>query len=57
LWESGEGVQQGLQGGEAGGLGMLGGQPVFQGLLEPLRLALGLGVVGAAVLLPDAQAA
>jgi hypothetical protein len=34
-----------------------GGQPFLQGLLEPLDLALGLGVVRAAVLLGDAQGA
>jgi len=34
---------------------MLGGQPLFQGLLEPLGLALGLRVVGLAVFLRDAQ--
>jgi len=34
----------------------LGGQPVREGLLEPLDLALGLGVVGAAVFLDDVAA-
>ncbi len=36
---------------------MLGGQPLLQGLPEPLDLALGLRVIGLAVLLPDPQAA
>ena len=40
-----------------GGLGGLGGEPVLQGLLEPLHFPLGLRVVRAPVLLPDAQAA
>jgi hypothetical protein len=35
----------------------LGGQPVLERLLEPLGLALGLGVAGLAVLLGDAPAA
>jgi hypothetical protein len=35
---AGEGVQQGLEFGGAGGLGVLGAQPVLQGLLESLRL-------------------
>jgi hypothetical protein len=35
----------------------VGGQPFLQGLLEPLDLALGLGVVRPAVLLPDSEAA
>jgi hypothetical protein len=54
---AGEGVQQGLQVGEGGGLGVLGGQPFLQGLPEPLHFALGLGVVRLPVLLRDAQAA
>jgi hypothetical protein len=53
----GEGVQQGLQLGQAGGLGGLGAEPFLQGLLEPFNFALGLRVAGLAVLLGDAQAA
>jgi len=41
-----EGVQQGLQLVKGRGLGRLGGEPVLQGLLEPLGLALGLGLSG-----------
>jgi hypothetical protein len=52
-----EGVEQGLQLGEGGGLGRLGGQPFLQGLPEPFHLALGLGVVRLAVLLLRAEAA
>jgi hypothetical protein len=55
--DAGEGVQELLEFGEGGGLGRLGGQPFLQGLPEPLDLALGLGVVRAAVLLIDAEAA
>ena len=55
--QGGEGVQQGLQLSERGGLGYPGVQPVLEGLLEPLDLALGLGMVRLAVFLPDAQAA
>jgi hypothetical protein len=54
---AGEGVQEGLEGGEISGLGGLGAQPLLQCLLEPFHLALGLGVVRLAVLLLDAQAA
>ncbi len=46
-----EDIQQGLQLGEVVGLGILGGEPFLQGLLEPLGLALGLGVIRLAVLL------
>ena len=42
---------------EGGGLVRLGAEPVFHRLLEPLDLALGLGVVRLAVLLLDAEAA
>src|SRR5690348_16752431 len=52
----GEVVEQGLQGGQVAGLGGLGGEPPFEGLPEPLDLALGLGVAGPAVLAGDAQA-
>ena len=52
-----EGVQQGLEFAGGGGLGALGGQPFFEGLLESLDFALGLGVVGFPVLLPDSEAA
>jgi hypothetical protein len=55
--EVGEGVQEGLELGEVCGLGRLGGEPVFEGLLEPLYLALGLGMAGFPVFLLDAQAA
>jgi hypothetical protein len=51
---SGEGIQQSLELGEVSGL-VLGGEPFLQGLPEPLDLALGLGVVRLAVLLPDPQ--
>ena len=50
----GELVELGLQFGGGGG-GRAGGQPFLQGLLEPFDLALGLGVVRAAVFLGDAQ--
>ena len=50
----GKGAGLGLEPGEGGGWG-LGGQPFLQGLLEPLDLALGLGVVRPAVLLPGSQ--
>jgi hypothetical protein len=46
-------VQQDLQLGEGAGLVGLGPQPLLQGLLEALDLALGLRVVGVAVLLRD----
>jgi hypothetical protein len=49
----GEGVELGLQAGEVSG-GGLGGEPFLDGLLEPLDLALGLRVVGLAVLLVHA---
>jgi hypothetical protein len=42
--DAGEGVEEGLQLGEGGGLGVLGGEPVLEGLLEPFGLALGLGM-------------
>ena len=51
---SGEGIQQSLELGEVSGP-VLGGEPFLQGLPEPLDLALGLGVVRPAVLLPDPQ--
>jgi hypothetical protein len=53
----GEGVQEGLELGNGDGLGRLGAEPVLEGLLEPLDFALGLGVAGFPVLLPDALAA
>ena len=46
---AGEDVEQGLKAGEVGGLRGLGGQPLLQGLPEPLDFALGLRVVRAAV--------
>ena len=52
----GEGVELGLELGQGGCRG-LGGQPFLQGLLESLDFALGLGVVRAAVLLLDPEAA
>ena len=52
-----EGVEQGLELGDGGGLVGLGAQPFLQGLLEPFDLAAGGGVVGAGVLLGDAEAA
>jgi hypothetical protein len=55
--DGGEGAQQGLELGDRGGLGSLGGQPSFEGLLESLDFALGLRVAGPAVLLFDAEAA
>jgi len=48
-------VDQGLELGEGGGLDGLAGEPVLQGLLESFDLALGLRVVAAPVLLPDAE--
>jgi len=50
-----EGVQEGLQVGQGRQLGCLSGQPGLQGLLEAFDLALGLGVVAAAVLLDDPE--
>ena len=41
----GEGVEQGLQLGQGGGLGGLGAEPLFEGLLEPFDFAAGAGVV------------
>ena len=55
--DGGEGVQQGLEPGKGQGLGWLGAEPVLHRLLEPLDLALGLGVVRLAVFLPDAETA
>jgi hypothetical protein len=54
---AGEGAGLGLESREGGGLGVLRGEPVPVGLLEPSGLALGLGVVGLAVFLGDAEAA
>jgi hypothetical protein len=53
----GEGVQQGLEAGDGGGLVGLGAQPFLHGLLEAFDLALGLGVPGAAILLVHTQSA
>jgi hypothetical protein len=53
----GERAGESLERGEVGGLGVLGGQPFLQGLLEPFRLAPGLRVVSSSVLLPDAEPA
>jgi hypothetical protein len=55
--DHGEPVEEYLELGEGGGLGVLGGEPVLEGLLEPLDFALGLGVVRLAVFLGDAQSA
>jgi hypothetical protein len=49
-----EAVELGLQVGQSGG-GGLSGEPALQGLVEALDLALGLRMVGMAVLLGDAQ--
>src|SRR6202167_3120082 len=54
---AGEGVEQGLKVSEGGRLSGLGAEPVLHGLLEPLGLSLGLGVVRLAVLLLDPEAA
>ena len=51
-----EGVEQGLQLGDRGGLVGLGAEPVLHGLLESLDLAAGGGVAGSGVLLDDVQA-
>jgi hypothetical protein len=50
-------VQELLEFDQVGGLGGLGAQPPLQGLLEPLDLATGGGLVGAAVVLLDVAAA
>jgi hypothetical protein len=55
--DRGELVEQGLQLDQGAGLDGLGGQPLLEGLLEPLHLAAGGGVVGAGVLLRHVQAA
>jgi hypothetical protein len=55
--DAGEGVQQGLEAGEGVGLVRLGAEPVLHGLLESFSFPLGLGVVGLAVFLGDAEAA
>ncbi len=55
--DAGEGVQQGLEVGEGGGLDGLGAEPVLHGLLESFDFPLGLGVVRLAVLLLYAEAA
>jgi hypothetical protein len=52
--DGGELVELGLQGGQ-GASGWLSAQPLLQRLPEPLDLPLGLGVVGSAVLLLDAE--
>ena len=52
----GEGVEQGLQLVDGGGLGGLGAEPFLHGLLEAFDLAAGGGVVGAGVLLHHVQA-
>jgi hypothetical protein len=49
----GERVQEGLEFGQGGRLRTLRAQPFLEGLLEPLHLAAGGGVVGSAVLLHD----
>jgi hypothetical protein len=55
--DGGEGVEEGLELADRGGLGGLGAEPVLQRLLEPLHFALGLRVAGLAVLLLDPQTA
>lgn len=52
--DGGEGVEQGLQFGD-GGWVRAGGQPAFEGLVEAFDFALGLGMIGVAVFLGDAQ--
>ena len=49
-----EPVELGLQGGDGGGSALV-GQPLLEGLVEAFDLAAGLGVVGAGVLVVDAQ--
>ena len=49
----GERIEQGLQLCHGPRLGGLGAQPLLQGLLEPLDLPAGGGVVGSGVLLDD----
>jgi hypothetical protein len=48
-------IKQGLQLGEGGGLLWLGAEPLLEGLLESFDLALGLRVVGLAVVLRDVE--
>jgi hypothetical protein len=55
--EGDEPLEQRLQGGQVGGLGGLGAQPVLHGLLEAFDLAAGGGVVGSGVLLHDVESA
>jgi hypothetical protein len=55
--EADEGVDEGLELGEGAGLVRLCAQPFLQRLLEAFDLALGLWVVGLAVLLCDVQLA
>jgi len=43
---AGEGVEEGLELGEVGGLGALGGEPLLEGLLESFDFALSLGWLG-----------
>ena len=50
-----EGVEQGLQLGDGGRLVGLGAEPFFQGLLEAFDFALGVWMVGLAVLLGDVE--
>ena len=50
-----ESVEQHLELGDRGGLDGLGAQPLLEGLLEPLYLPAGRGVVGSGVLLDDVQ--
>lgn len=52
-----EGVEQGLQRGDGGGLDRLGGEPLLHRGLEAFDLALRLGVVRGSVLLHDVQPA
>src|SRR3954451_5364065 len=52
-----EGVEEGLQLGNRGGLVGLGAEPSFEGLVEAFDLAAGGGVVGPRVLLADSEAA
>ena len=49
-----EGIEVGLQPGEVGGQRPL-PEPALEGLVEAFDLALGLGMTGCPILLPDAQ--
>jgi hypothetical protein len=49
-----EAIELGLESGDGGGSALL-GQPLLEGLVEAFDLAAGLGVVGAGVLVVDAE--